>query len=106
MEIGEERKEVYQKPFTSLNEIISSSVEINPNQISYNQSSTIETFQPQNQDNNMYTKEDLGENDITNIKFEEKEILDEETESTTKITSRIIKADKPILVKNYEKRII
>ena len=106
MEIGEERKEVYQKPFTSLNEIISSSVEINPNQISYNQSSTIETFQPQNQDNNMYTKEDLGENDITNIKFEEKEILDEETESTTKITSRIIKADKPILGKTYEKRII
>jgi hypothetical protein len=77
---------------------------INPNQISINKSSSIEAYQPEKQDDYSYTKIDLGENDITNIKFEDKGNLNEETESTTKITSRIIKADNS--AKTYEKRVI
>ena len=77
---------------------------INPNQISINKSSSIEAYQPENQDDYSYTKVDLGENDITNIKFEDKRNLNEETESTTKITNRIIKADNS--AKAYEKRVI
>ncbi len=91
--------------FDQENNILTKEINQNKNRASDNpdnQSSTIETYQPQNQDN--YTKIDLEENDITNIKIEDKGNLDEEIESTTKITNRIIKADNP--AKTYEKRII
>ena len=61
----------------------------------------METFQPQNQTNYSYSKIDLAENDITNINMEEKENIDEFSHSTIKITNRIIKAEKPVLVKNF-----
>lgn len=102
-----ENKEISIKQNPSLYEIISSNDEINSNQISFNQSSTMETFQPQNQTNYSYSKIDLAENDITNINMEEKESIDEFSHSTIKITNRIIKAEKPVLGKNfYEKKII
>ena len=87
----------------SLNDIISLNSDINPNQISYNQSSTIESYQHPN-----YSKIDLGENDLTNIKLDEKEnVEEEEPEPTIKITNRIIKAEKsPTGTMFYEKKII
>ena len=102
MEIKEEKKEIIEKQNPSLNEIISSNNEINPNQISYNQTSTtIETSLLQNQTN---SKIDFGENDITNINTDEKENLEEDTQSTIKITNRIIKASPG--QKFYEKKVI
>ena len=91
MEIKEENKEILiYKSNPSLNEKISSDKEINPSQILLNQSSTIKSYNPQKQVN--YSKTDLGENDITNIKLDEN--IDEEIGETVKITNRIIKSEK------------
>ena len=108
MEINKEYKEFYL--FNSnpiLKEILSSKTEQNQSQGQINQSSTIESFNPQNQTTyETYSKIDLGENDITNIRLE-KEIIDEDTQATVKITNRVIKADKPLNGgKFYEKKII
>ena len=108
MEINQEYKEFYL--FNSnpiVKEILSLKTEQNQSQGQINQSSTIESYNPQNQTTyETYSKTDLGENDITNIKLE-KEIIDEDTQATVKITNRIIKADKPLNGgKFYEKKII
>ena len=104
MEIREEyREEFINTSIPSINEIISSNNKLNQNQVSNNQSSTIESYNPQNQNNYSYSKTDLGDNDITNIKMEEKENIDEETEETVRITNRIIKAGNS---STYEKKVI
>ena len=104
MEIREKyREEFINTSIPSINEIISSNNKLNQNQVSNNQSSTIESYNPQNQNNYSYSKTDLGDNDITNIKMEEKENIDEETEETVKITNRIIKAGNS---STYEKKVI
>ena len=105
MEIREEnREEFINTSIPSINEIITSNSKLNQNQISNNQaSSTIESYNPQSQTNVSYSKTDLGENDITNIKMDEKENIDEETEETVKITNRIIKAGN---LSTYEKKVI
>ena len=99
----ENREEIINTSIPSLNEIISSNNKLNHNQILNNQSSTIESYNPQNQTNFSYSKTDLGENDITNIKMDEKENIDEETEETVKITNRIIKSGNS---STYEKKVI
>lgn len=104
MEIREENKEEFiNTSIPSINEIITSNSKSNQNQISNNQTSTIESYNPQNQTNFSYSKTDLGENDITNIKLDEKENIEEETEETVKITNRIIKAGNS---STYEKKVI
>ena len=109
MEIKEENKEILiDNSIPSLNEIISSNKEANISQVPLNQSSTIESYNPQNQENFSYSKTDLGENDITNIKMDEKENIEEKTEETVKITNRIIKAENSKIGGGtfYEKKII
>ena len=108
MEIKEDNKDIFQKENPLLDDIISSQNEINVNQISNNQSSTtIETYQTQNQTNDFYSKIDLRQNDITNIMIDEKENIEEYSQSTIKITNRIIKVENPAIRKNfYQKKII
>ena len=87
-------------------DMISLNSDLKPESISNNLSSTIESYQPQKQIN--YSKIDLGENDLTNIKLCEREnVEDEDLEPTIKITNRIIKAGKsPAGTKFYGKKII
>ena len=107
MEIKEENKEILQKENHLLNEKITSNNEINLNQISNNQSSTtIETYQQQNQTNYSDSKLDLGENNINNSNMDEKENI-EDYQSTIKITNKIVKVENPSTEKKlYEKKII
>lgn len=104
MEIRREnREEFVNTSIPSINEIISSNSKLYQNQMSNNQSSTIESYNPQSQTNFSYSKTDLGDNDITNIKMDDKENIDDETEETVKITNRIIKAGNS---STYEKKVI
>jgi hypothetical protein len=94
----------YQNSFQSDKILLNS--DLKTEQISNNLSSTIESYQPQNQNN--YSKIDLGENDLTNIKLDEREnVEDEDPEPIIKITNRIIKVEKsPAGTKFYGKKII
>ena len=105
MEIKQDTRELLPNSNPLLKGILLSKIEQNSSQTQFNQSSTIESYNPQSQ-NLSYTKTDLGENDITNIKLDEKEIIDEDTQETVKITNRVIKAEKPLNGTTYEKKII
>ena len=108
MEIKQGSKQQYIPNFNSvLNDNFLAKIEQNQSQGQINQSSTIESYNPKSQNINSYTKTDLGENDITNIRLDEKEIIDEDTKAIVKITNRIIKAVKPMNGSTfYEKKII
>jgi hypothetical protein len=94
MEFKEENEEISNEAMSSLNQIISPDSEINQNQISYQQSTRYQAFQPNEQTSYSYKIENVQENKHTDSNLEEKK-LEEENEPTVKMGNRIIKADKP-----------
>ena len=123
MQVNEENEEQYQEgAMPSLNEIISSNNELNPNQVIYQSSATNESYQPAGQ--TKYTTNEIKEEDeipqeITEIKqgykkdggentrYEQTMKVQEEPNSTTKIMKRVIQTEKPSTETSYyEKRVI
>ena len=94
MEFKEIDQEIKNDSMPSLNQIISPESEINQNQVSYQQTTRYETFQPNEQTSYSYKVEKVEENINTNSNLEEKK-LEEDNEPTIKMANRIIKAEKP-----------
>ena len=94
MEYKEINQEINNDSMPSLNQIISPESEINQNQVSYQQTTRYETFQPNEQTSYSYKVEKIEENINTNSNLEEKK-LEEDNEPTIKMANRIIKAEKP-----------
>lgn len=130
MKVNEENEEQYQGgAMPSLNEIISSNNEINPNQVIYQSSATNESYQPAGQPKYSYTTNEVGTNEIKeeeeipqeiteikeaykkdggeNTRYEQTMKIQEEPNSTTKIVKRVIQTEKPTTETSYyEKRVI
>ena len=132
MQFNEENQDQIQGgALPSLNDIISPTAEINPNQVTLQNTETTETFQPDGQIKNSYitTTKTYGVNGIAeeeeipheteeineiykkdegeNTKFEQTVKIQEEPESTTKIVKRVIKTEKPTTETSYyEKKVI
>ena len=101
---NEESREMYNDYYPSLNDDSSTNKDNNLNQSFNNQSSTIETNQPQIQTTFSYVKGDTG---IMKEHFFRNEKTIEKRESITKIANRIIKSEPFSLGHNfYEKKII
>ena len=94
MEFNEIYQEINNDSMPSLNQIITPDSEINQNQVSYQQKTRYETFQPNEQTSYSYKVEKVEENINTNSNLEEK-MLEEENEPTIKMANRVIKAEKP-----------
>lgn len=94
MEFREIDQEIKNDSMPSLNQIISPESEKNQNQVSYQQTTRYETFQPNEQISYSYKVEKIEENINTNSNLEEKK-LEEVNEPTIKMANRIIKAEKP-----------
>lgn len=130
MQVNEENQDQIQGgALPSLNDIISPTAEINPNQVTLQNTETKETFQPDGQIKNSYitTTKTFGVNGIAqeipqeteeiheiykkdegeNTKFEQTVKIQEEPESTTKIVKRVIQTEKPTTETSYyEKKVI
>ena len=130
MQVNEENQDQSQGgALPSLNDIISPTAEINPNQVTLQNTETKETFQPDGQIKNSYitTTKTFGVNGIAqeipqeteeiheiykkdegeNTKFEQTVKIQEEPESTTKIVKRVIQTEKPTTETSYyEKKVI
>ncbi len=105
MEIKEINEEINNDVMPSLNQIISPESEINQNQVSYQQTTRYETFQPNEQTSYSYKAEKVEENVHIDSNLEEKK-KEEENESTIKMANRIIKAEKPTEGSTiYEKKV-
>ena len=88
MEFKEVNEEINNDAMPSLNQIISPDSEINQNQVSYQQTTRYETFEPNEQTSYSYKVEKVEEDINTDSKIEE------ENEPTIKMANRIIKAEK------------
>lgn len=105
MEIKEIKEEINNDSMPTLNQIISPDTEIEPKQVSYQQTTKIETFEPNEQTTNSYKVEKMEENINTDSKLEEKK-QEEENGPTIKMANRVIKAEKPAEGTTfYEKKI-
>ena len=134
MQDNEENNEQNQEEvMPSLNDIISSNKEINPNQVTYQKTTTTETKQPGGETKYSYTtttktygadeikeegeeenpqesseilvqtKKDGGENK----RYEQEMTIQEEPSSTTKVVKRVIQTEQPTTeTQYYEKRVI
>ncbi len=130
MEDNEENQEQYQgMMMPSLNDIISGN-EVNPNQVSYKQTTTTEEYHPSDQGKYTYTttkiveehgqdgeeipeetteiKTDYKRDGGENRRYEQTMKIKEEPDSTTKIVKRVIKSEHPTTTETsyYQKRII
>ena len=86
MQVNEENENENQEvAISSLNDIITSNTEINPNQVNYNQSSTTETYEPAGQTKYSYTTttRKVGNNFSNSPIVEEGHIPEETTEVKT-----------------------
>ena len=86
MQVNEENENEKQKvAISSLNDIITSNTEINPNKVNYNQSSTTETYEPAGQTKYSYTTttRKVGNNFSNSPIVEEGHIPEETTEVKT-----------------------
>lgn len=132
MQVNEENQvQIQRDVLPSLNDIISPKAEINPNQGTYQNSSTTETFQPEEQIKTSYvtTTKTYGVNGIAeeeempqetteikeiykkeggeNTKYEQTVKIQEEPDSTTKIVKRVIQTEQPTTETSYyEKKVI
>ena len=130
MQVNEENEEQNQGgAMPSLNDIISSNNEINPNEVVYQSSATNGSYQPAGQAQYSYTTNDLVTNEIKeedeipqeiteikagykkdggeNTRYEQTTQVQEEPNSTTKIVKRVIQTEKPTTETSYyEKRIV
>ena len=133
MQVNEgDQEQVQEGAMPSLNDIISSNTEINPNQVTYQKTITTETNQPVGQTKYSYTTttKTVGENGIEeegeeipqesteiraqynkdggeNKRYEQTMKIKEEPSSTTKIVKRVIQTEQPVTeTKYYEKRVI
>ena len=132
MQVNEENQEEFQGgAMPSLNDIISSNTELNPNQVTYQSSTKTENNQPgqtnysyvtqtraiesnavgEDENNGQQTteiKSMYNRNGGENTRYEQTTTqIKEEPDSTTKITKRVIKSEQPVTETSYyEKRVI
>ena len=94
----------------SLNDIISSNKEINPNQVTYQKVTTTDSNQPEA--NGIEEGEKIPQETIEikgqykkergeNSRYEQTMEIQEEPESTTKIVKRVIQAEQPKIERRY-----